>query len=87
MVVLNCRFILDLREAAAPAEYNTQLSGVMDRDTTDSSVMFRASDCDAAIAASLISDATVVWVSDDLPSTISSDVTLEIELLERMEQG
>ena len=86
MVVLNCRFILDLREAAAPAEYNTRigLTGTTNQETTGVSVAFRPLGRDTTTIISSVYGATILWVSHEAVLTIPSEDTLEIELSERM---
>ena len=86
MVVLNCRFILDLREAAVPAEYNTRsgITGPTNQEATGVSVAFRPLYRDTTTTISSVYGATILWVSHEAPSTIPSDDVPEIEQSERL---
>ena len=86
MVVLNCRFILDLREAAAKVQDDTQLTRTTAQDMSDISIAFRPSGSETTTVISSVYGATVYWASREPPSTIPLDDTSEIGLPERREQ-
>ena len=79
MAIFNCRFILDLREAAERAENNTELTVALTTQeaTRMSPVVFRRPDRNANAITSSVYGATVLWALDEPPMTPLMDDTQE----------
>ena len=78
MAIFSCRFILDLREAIAPADDSAELTGVTNGENTGILFVPQSPDHSTNVIASSVYATAVLWTSDDMLSASLSERIEEV---------